>query len=418
MSPTTRPKGRRAQFVFATLVVAGALGAQAVIAGATSTASISVPGLPANAAAIPQADLTGVACSAAARCVAVGDYQARSGTLALILTKNTTWGSPRAAVLPADALPGSGAIFNAVACASWGNCVAVGQYETAAGFEGLINVERAGVWLRAVRAPLPADAVDSSVTTLNAISCTTTTACVAVGQYTNASGNQGLIVWEGAGKFNHALTAPLPSKARSSFVTQLSGVSCPAWGSCVAVGQYAAGASGRRAMVVKQEQGEWSSASTVTLPGDARSGTSSALMAVRCVSTSSCVAVGSYQGATRSEGLIVPESQGDWLQGVAAPTPPGVDAANASSQLVSVSCATASSCRAVGQLTIGQSDRGLVVNESKGVWGSPQLTPTAARAAAPYFERINAVSCAIGQCSLVGQFQAAVGQPAEIVSLS
>jgi hypothetical protein len=391
------------------------------MAGAvTPMTAIEAP-LPSNTVGAHEAILNGVSCNSPTQCVAVGHYESSSGGQAFIVVKNSSWGAPRPAFLPPDALPAANGTLNSVSCQSFGNCVAVGQYATANGYQGFIVTEKAGVWSQGVRAPLPGDAVDSSITSLYSVSCVTITTCVAVGQYKNGStvhDNQGLIVWESAGHWTKAMTAPLPAKAKANFITQLDGISCPSWGNCVAVGQYVNTNPARRPMILTESGGVWVSSVTARLPLDSHYNPWAGLFSVKCTGIGNCVAVGVYQGAHGGQGLIIGSINGQWGRGIVAPLPSGYSYAVNSAQLLSVSCIGLGYCQAVGFFTAGQINRGITISERHGGWGNSTLTPHPANAVAPYYEGLNAVSCNTIQvhCSMVGQYQALVGQPAHIVS--
>jgi len=409
-------RGPRGHIALVAALSVAALIAPTGAAWASSGLTAAEATLPANSAPIPQADLNSVSCISPVQCVAVGRYQSNDGGHALIITKDTTWGLARSALLPADALGTANAVLNGVSCVSWGNCVAVGQYETAAGFEGLIETERGGIWKYPVRSPLPSDNVGSSVTSLNSVSCVAINHCVAVGQYTNAAGNQAFIAWQAAGVWDRATRSPLPRRAKSNFITQLDGVSCTSWGYCVAVGQYVNSAPARRGMIVTEAAGVWNKAVGAQLPTNSHANPWAGLFSVRCVSLGNCVAVGVYEGPSHGQGLIIGESHGVWGRGLVAPLPAGFAPGAYASQLLSVSCVSVGNCTAVGQFTAGQIDRGVLISEIKGGWGNPTLTPQPSNAVSPYFEALNGVSCVTTHCSMVGQYQAQLGQPAEIIS--
>jgi hypothetical protein len=215
-----------------------------------------------------------------------------------------------------------------------------------------------------------------------------------------------------------AIAAPLPSRARNNYVTQLNGVSCTSWGNCVAVGQYANSSGTREGLIVTQVNGPWSKTAAVALPADAHPSAWSGLSSVKCVSKGNCVTVGVFQGRTHGEGMIVGEGNGVWGHGIDAPNPIGYTYGAYAAQLLALDCSAPGSCVAVGQFTAGQNDRGYAVSEAKGGWGGAQLTPHPSNASAPYYETLNAISCYDAHCSMVGQYQALVGQPAEIVSSS
>jgi hypothetical protein len=81
-----------------------------------------------------------------------------------------------------------------------------------------------------------------------------------------------------------------------------------------------------------------------------------------------------------------------------------------------VSCASTGNCTAVGQLTNGLNDFGVVLTEVNGRWVTSQAAPNPTNVVAPYYATLAGVSCVHGHCSMVGQYQSSAGQPAHIVS--
>jgi hypothetical protein len=123
---------------------------------------------------------------------------------------------------------------------------------------------------------------------VQAVSCTTSTACVAVGTYRNSSGVTALLAERWDGTSWHQETMPTQSDA------SLNGVSCQA-SFCMAVGQISPGGSGLAEILSNGTS--WSS-QVFSPPTGA---TSMEFRAVSCVSSTFCEAVGEY---TTSAGLI------------------------------------------------------------------------------------------------------------------
>jgi hypothetical protein len=83
------------------------------------------------------------------------------------------WAAGQRSGLPAGAAVNPAVYLSWVACASLGNCSAVGSYnDTAADTQGLLLTERAGKWHRGVRAALPAGAAKAPQAYLDSVSCT------------------------------------------------------------------------------------------------------------------------------------------------------------------------------------------------------------------------------------------------------
>jgi len=392
--------------------------AGAVIAGMSALR----PPLPANSLGVPQAELNSVDCLSATWCTAVGHYQSISGSESLIILKNSVWGAPRPGPLPVDAAAQSNAVLNSVDCVSIDNCVTVGQYDSTTGPAGFIDTEKAGVWDSPRRTPLPANAIAANGSTLESVSCITLTTCVAVGQYANAAGNAPLIAWESAGKWNRAMASPMPASAKVKFTNQLSGVSCTSWGNCVAVGQFTNVSPAQKALIVTENNGVWGVPFAPHLPIDTARDPWSWLFGIDCVAKGYCTAVGVYasppvgSSSTSGEGLIVTEVNGIWGYGLRSPEPPGYLLRGHEVQLMAVSCTSVGNCVASGQLTVGADQRGVVIEQVHGGWGNATIAPHPGDFAKPLYETLAGISCRGVHCSMVGQYQATLGQPAEVVT--
>ena len=201
--------------------------------------------------------------------------------------------------------------------------------------------------------PLPDDAEQNQPSNyvINDLACTSPETCIAVGSY--QYGNTGtawlpFIDVESNGTWQAAFQPQFSSSAPPNATGSLQSVSCSSAGNCVAVGglsETSLGGSGP--FVVTQVQGTWSQGSFVSLPANAHIGS---LSAVACLSSSSCVATGSYetQAPYQSVPFSVSMSSGTWSNGQAIDLPNDRVSNNPNGQLNSVSCSSASSCVAVG----------------------------------------------------------------------
>lgn len=169
--------------------------------------------------------LTGVSCSSAAACMAVGT--GRGGLLA------ERWDGARWAIVPVPAprpvpVPGSGSLTG-VSCTSAASCTAVGGELTTAAttFAPLAERWDGHRWL-AQRVPNPVYREDGSE--LSAVSCTSGQVCTAVGQ--RGSGVTASLAerWQG-GRWT---VQPIPNMSRND--TGLQGVTCTSAGWCTAAG--------------------------------------------------------------------------------------------------------------------------------------------------------------------------------------
>ena len=349
-----------------------------------------------------------MSCASAGNCSAVGEYIDDEGNFQGLLLSETgsTWRSAVKALVPVGARSDH-VIFSAVSCASAGNCSAVGEYTDAAGnFQGLLVDESRGGWRRGVKATLPGDAGSSPDVILDSVSCASAGNCSAVGAYTDDAGNlQGLLLTEIRGKWAVGLQAGLPADAYdpASATPQfgLYSVSCASAGNCSAVGQ-----DEDAGLLFTETRGKWAAGQDVTLPPNAAYDPTARVLSVSCASAGNCSAVGDYLTSSGAyEPLLVSEGGGTWAAGSEAATP-----ANGESSILSVSCASAGDCSAVGEyeppLALTNSDSYAdVLSESGGVWAPAATVTLPADAGSNPGPVLGSVSCAsVGNCGAVGGY--------------
>jgi hypothetical protein len=335
----------------------------------------------------PDDVLTGVSCTTASTCVAVG-Y--RSNQDASFVTLGESWnGSAWAIDTTQDPSGASSSVLNAVSCGAGSDtCDAVGGLENPSGTSSTLAESWDGSKWTLQQTPAPANgsgdldgvscdggdachavgaqtdgasdstalaesydgtswAVDTSadpagdpVNKLEGVSCTSTSSCVTVGQGADASSDSRTLSETWDGKTWATTTTQDPSGAASS---QLDGVSCSAPTSCDAVGGYIAGDPVAPQPLAETMSGDrWTTEST-PLPVGASGGT---LTAVSCPVDQACVAVGSFEnGSGVTKSLAETSSGGSWTIS-ATPQSAGV-----STQLDGISCTSAADCTAVGSST-------------------------------------------------------------------
>ena len=108
----------------------------------------------------------------------------------------------------------------------------------------------------------------------------------------------------------------------------------------------------------------------------------SPLELVSCVSAGNCTAVGDGSSGHKPV-LLLTETSGKWAAGVEARLPADVGKRQFF-QLLSMSCASAGNCTAVGDYTAGPShEQGLLLTETSGRWATAVEAPLPANAATP-----------------------------------
>ncbi len=341
-----------------------------LFATGTATATVPTPGwtglqspVPSGLdtpATDPEEAITTDACATAVSCAAAGDYSAGSSTTHgfLDMLSGGTWSSVEAP-MPSDAATDPDPQFYDMDCATSGSCVTVGEYKNSSGREeGLIETLSGGVWT-ATEAPTPSDAEPAATadTWLKSASCPAPGSCEAVGFYANtASHTVGLIETLSGGQWT-ATPAPQVSDADTNNGVDLEGISCPAVGSCEADGLYATNAGGRGLELLSLSGGTWTP-SVAALPSDAATGSSQIVdvnpdingfgQSLSCVGTV-CDLAGEYATTTSGTAPLLLH-----LSGATWTTSPLVLPGNASTgssedaPLLDVSCGFDSGCVAVG----------------------------------------------------------------------
>lgn len=367
-------------------------------------ASVRIP-LPSDAAAEPNASLSGIACSGGSSCVAGGSYDSKSGHQLAIIARESggKWRSPVILRLPAGASADPDASVNAVTCPAASTCVAVGFYHQGIFQHAFIATGSGGSWARAIQPSLPGTPSAGQQTDLIGVRCTASGDCVAVGTYLDAHGHgQAMIVTEAGGRWRRAIAVRPPGNAAGDPSAELDDVGCPS-GICRAVGSYQTGRGINQAMAVIESKGKWQRAIEIRLPAGARS-KDAFLSHVTCSAPSSCLAVGGYSTGSGSQAaMAVILSKGGWQRAARVAGPAHARAAD----LFGVSC-SATFCLAVGsyQDSTGAT-RGLAVLESHRTWGpaTEVRPPAGAATGSRQFTQLLAVACGNGgACTADGYY--------------
>jgi hypothetical protein len=406
--------------VLASVIVVGAPAGATATTWTPTTAPLS--GLSPAAGTNPDVVLNNMSCPAAGSCVAVENYTDSSGNQQGLI-ETLSGGSWSATTAPLTGLsPAAGTnpdvFLNGMSCPVTGSCVAVGYYlDSSSNHEGLIETLSGGSW-SATTAPLtglsPAPGTNPNVDLLG-MSCPATGSCVAVGGYTDSSGNQqGLIETLSSGSWS-ATTAPvsgLSPAAGTNPGANLNIVSCPATGSCVAVGYYLDSSSDHEGLIETLSGGSWS-ATTAPVSGlspAAQTNPNVDLLGMSCPASGSCVVVGVYLDSLGTlQGLIETLSGGSW-SATTAPVSGLSPAAGTPSfvALLGVSCPATGSCVAVGDYTDSSAGgQGLIETLSGGSW-SATTAPVSGLSPATHPDPqalFRSVSCpATGSCVAVGGY--------------
>jgi hypothetical protein len=274
-----------------------------------------------------EARLQGVSCTSPTACLAVGSMTLASGAIQALAERwdGSTWVVENPAVPPRATTM----VLEQASCATATNCTAVGSYWVGNYQAEFALAERwdGATWTLQE----PASPGLNGDNELQAISCSSVSACTAVGHTgAGAAGGSPLAErWNGLA-WTQQITDPIGAG------TQLLGVSCPASTACTGVGYWFDGSvhgGAWRPMVQRWNGIAWTSQQPA-----ASTDTHAELQDVSCASTSVCVAVG---------GQMVERwmSESPWT---AETVPPPVGASADFTTFRSVSCPKAHVCTAVG----------------------------------------------------------------------
>jgi len=244
----------------------------------------------------------------------------------------------------------------AVSCPSTSECIAVGINSADSATAGTIAGTNDGgsTWSR--------EPVPNATGPLYGISCSTTSDCVVVGASTILVTTDGGTTWSSR-------------KIATKSIFNLNGVSCYSTDACMAVGSIDKGKKESYAAILVTANGgtTWK---IHKVGGPSLYPTF--LSAISCISTGQCVLVGTYTYAGASHGFLEESTGGGTTWG--GPTIPA-----SITGLNGVSCSSGADCTAVGITTTGENSVGAAISTSD---GSPWTLDNV-----PKTDELSGVSC-------------------------
>ena len=318
--------------------------------------------------------LSATSCSSSSFCVAVGSVSDGSDYFPLVETYSQGAWSPTVLPVPANAHSTLYGTLYSVSCPSDGTCAAVGEYDAydpALDVDyqsGLLESLTDGVWTP-TEGVLP-PGTQSISATVNSVSCSDPTTCIAVGDDFNRDAPDGawtaqIYTWSSG---SWQLTVPtLPSNYDNSL--NITGISCPDSGECVAVGTYQDAAGYTYGLILTLDGGTWTAAEApmpanvlaTPVPGGGRPYES--LSSVDCPNAGACLAGGFYQDSNDyQQPLLLQLQDGVWTASE-APVPSDAGT-NPLAAVVGVSCPALGVCVATGYYD----ESGLILTQSNGTW--------------------------------------------------
>jgi hypothetical protein len=340
--------------------------------------------------------LTGVACTSASACTAVGPSSDQFSYVQVTLAER--WDGSIWKTQPTPAPLGlASSQFAGVACSAPSACVAVGTRSNSASHSLALAESWDGSAWTFRRVPQPRDAWRhrGGFSVLSGVACSSAAACTAVGYYVNNAEVSVPLVerWDGV----TWTVQPTPTLPGAPFGV-LSGVSCPSLTNCVAAGRYAVNyTSPPRTLIERWDGTTWTMQASPT-PAGANDVT---LAGVSCVTPGACTAVGSSASET-PQGLVTTTLAERW-DGTAwtiQPTPNGPPIGGRTwSHVDSVSCADPTSCTAIGTASTDSGDLALAEHWDGTAWTiQPIPDPSGA-----LLTRLHGIACASSTaCVAVG----------------
>jgi len=337
--------------------------------------------------------------------IALGFVQISPASASLNATKVRAIEIPGIAALNTGS--SSPSVFS-VSCASAGNCGADGQYAVGTNqYEAFVVNEVGGTWGRAVEIPGIAALNTGRDAVAFSVSCASAGNCSAGGEYSvGTNQNEAFVVNEVGGTWGRAIEIPGIAALNTGKDANVDSVSCASAGNCSAGGEYAIRKSGQEAFVVNEVGGKWGRA--IEVPGTAtlNGGRDAVALSVSCASAANCSAVGRYRvGKSKDNAFVVNEVGGKWGRAIEVPGTAALNRGEFAS-VDSVSCASAGNCSAGGEYSVGTNqNEAFVVNEVGGTWGRAIEIPGIAALNTGKDANVDSVSCAsAGNCSAGGEY--------------
>ncbi len=326
--------------------------------------------------------LAAVDCSSASACTAAGSIHRDVGPP---LTLAERWNGTTWTLQTPPNPPDYNSFFTGISCPSATVCTAVGTSFRPENTKTLAEQWNGSSW--SIKAtPNPASADNSQ---LNGVSCTSASACTAVGFSIGTDGTQVALAERWNGSTWSLQSVPSPAEATGA---EFFSVACTSATNCVAVGDYA-GTGGMQVLAERWDGTNWSVQSTPDPAGDNR------LLGVSCTTASACTAVGDSTDNEAGTQVTLAE-RWDGVSWSIQATPNPAD----HTSLAAVSCPTATACTAVGTRSGGQ--KTLAEAWDGSTW-SVQATP--APGTSPVLAGVSCQSAVA--CLAVGNYQLGTSLP-------
>ncbi len=300
-----------------------------------------------NPTGAKESELDAVSCTAANTCTAVGSFLNSSGVFVPLAER---WNGEAWSIQePPSPTGAKGSGLNGASCTSSSTCTAVGAYENSEGVYTMFAEAWNGTSWSIKETPSPTGSKESQ---LLDVSCPSSSACVATGEFMNSAGKWRPLAESWNGTAWSAQEPPIPTGATLPWPE---GVSCTSSSSCEIVGSYDSSKEGLLALAEGWNGTTWSVQAT---PKPTGSGLSKLSGGVSCTSSTSCTAVGHYtQIEPTEEGLTLAEHWNGTAWSIQSTLNPTGGSENT---LLGVSCTSATECATVGYYDTGKTEESRV----------------------------------------------------------
>jgi hypothetical protein len=288
----------------------------------------------------PGGNLNSITCSSASYCVAVGSD---NNSQPLVLAGDpSSWGVPQAEEVTLGSSFGSGGYLDSITCSSAGYCVAVGSDGNyyAGNNQPLVLAGDPSSWSGANAKQITLGKAFGSSGSLDSITCTSASYCVAVGSDGNGSdGNVQPIVLAGdPSSWSLAQAREIGLKgSKFGAAVDVQSLACASASACFAVWSNG---------LLAGDPSSWGAAQLeqITL-GSSFGSNGGGLNSITCTSASYCVAVGSDG---HNQPLVLAGDPSSWSGAKAKQVTLGKAFGSDGNDLNSITCTSASYCVAVG----------------------------------------------------------------------
>lgn len=339
-----------------------------------------------NAAGAAVNVLSAVSCTSPRACTAVGSYAQTLSTPSVPLAERwngRTWRRQSPAV-PAGT---ASTVLYGVSCTSATACTAVGNTFHKRTKVNSIVVE---TWNGKSWRLRPAPGPSSKGSSFSAVSCTSGSACTAVGFYGYAAGNAQALAERWNGRTWRIQAVPRPSK-----LTLFLGVSCSSPRACTAVGYQNKGSGDALPFAEAWNGAKWR-VLKVPLPRGVPGG---AFNAVSCTSPCACTAAGTAFGLSPT---LAERWNGKSWRIQRTPNPPRYQTSAGEVALDGVSCTSRTACTASGEYSPG----GLAAYFAEAWNGKSWRLQTTPVPAGFRSGALLGLSCVPARCTAVGAYTA------------